>query len=117
MLTWIAAARQDDPVAHPDHVLPWKQLDSFNQRIYEIHRGKLLDVVLEYFHEIHNQFMAMIKIMSEEELLTPGVYAFIDKDSVYAWLDKYADHDRWGRTHIVKWLETGKKNVNEHPVA
>ena len=109
MLTWVAAGRSGDPVEHPDPGLTWKQLENFNQRIYEAHRDQPLEEVLAYSHTIHEQFMAMVEDMADEELLTSGVYPFLGKGSIYGWLGQYADHDRWGNTHILKTSKTRHK--------
>jgi len=84
MLTWVAAGRSGDPVEHPDPGLTWKQLENFNQRIYEAHRDQPLEEVLAYFHTIHEQFMAMVEDMADEELLTSGVYPFLARAAYMA---------------------------------
>lgn len=109
MLVWIAAGRRGDPVENPDPGLTWEQLDKFNQRVYEAHRDQPLQEVLAYFRAIHNQFMAMIEAMPEEEMLTRGCYVFIGKDTVYDWLSQYAAHDLWGKTQIRKWMKAHNK--------
>jgi hypothetical protein len=106
MLTWVTAARSGDPVEHPDPGLTWKQLNIFNQRIYEAHRDQPLEKVFEYFRSIHEQFMMMVEGMPDHEILTSGVYPFLGKGSIYGWLDQYADHDRWGNIHIRKMAKT-----------
>lgn len=109
MLTWVETARSGDPVEHPDPGLTWKQLNAFNQRIYEAHRHQPLDEVLGYFHTIHEQFITMVEVMPDKELLTSGIYPFLGRDSIYGWLGQYANHDRWGNTHIRKWFKTRRK--------
>jgi len=109
MLIWVSSARNGDPVEHPDPGLTWKQLDIFNQHIYETHRDKPLQEVIEYFHATHEQFMQMVEDMPDEELLTKGFYLFLGRGSIYGWLVQYADHDRWGNTHIKKSTGTRHK--------
>ncbi len=104
MLVWVEAARGGDPVASPDPGLTWQQLDVFNQRVYERHRDQTLEAVIEYFHDTHRQFMALVEAMPEEEMLTPGRYAFLGQDTIYKWLGAYAAHDVWGKAAIRKWL-------------
>ncbi len=105
MLVWVAAGRSGDPVEHPDPGLTWKQLDEFNQRVYAAHCDQPLDEVLAYYHSAHEQFMAMVEAMPEDEMLKPGCYAFLGKSAVYDWLKQYAAHDLWGKTHILKWMK------------
>jgi hypothetical protein len=78
----------------------------FNQRVFERHRSRPLVAVLEYFRDTHRQFMAMVEAMPEAELLTPGRYPFLGRDTIYKWLGAYAAHDLWGKTAIRKWLKT-----------
>ncbi|MFL7794927.1 MAG: DinB family protein, partial [Anaerolineae bacterium] len=52
-----------------------------------------LDDVLEYFRSTHTQFMALTESLTDEEVLTPGFYAFTGSGSLYDWLDAYAAHD------------------------
>lgn len=109
MLVWIAAGRRGDPVENPDPGLTWEQLDIFNQRVYEAHREQSLEEVLECFRTTHNQFIAMVEAMPEEEMLTRARYVFIGNDTVYDWLTQYAAHDLWGKTQIRKWMKTHNK--------
>ena len=103
MPVWLEAARCGQPVAEIEEGLNWKQFEEFNQRIYARHKDQPLEDVLAYFHETHRQFMAMVEAMPEDELLRPGRYAFIGKGAVYSWLSAYANHDKWAKTHIIRW--------------
>jgi len=105
MIVWVGGARSGDRVASPDPGLTWDQWDVFNQRVFERHRDKPLDEVLEYFRETHRQFMAMVDAMPEDEMLKPGKYSFLGKDTIYQWLGQYAGHDAWGKAAIRKWLK------------
>ena len=111
MLVWVEAARGGDPVASPDPGLTWQQLDVFNQRVYERHRDEPLEAVIEYFHDTHRQFMALVEAMSEEEMLTPSRYPFLGRDTIYKWLGAYAAHDVWGKAAIRKWLKAQRDAV------
>jgi hypothetical protein len=113
MLTWVEAGRSGDPVEHPDPGLTWKQLDIFNQRIYQAHRDQPLEEVLDYFHASHDQFMIMVEGIPDEELLTGSIFPFLGRDNIYGWLVQYANHDRWGNTHILKWSGNRHKPVKK----
>ncbi len=109
MLVWVEAARGGDLVASPDPGLTWKQLDAFNQRVYGRHRDQPPEAVIEYFHETHRQFMALVEAMPEEEMLTPGRYPFLGRDTIYKWLGAYAAHDVWAKAAIRKWQKTQRE--------
>jgi hypothetical protein len=120
MSIWMNAARGGDPVEQPDPGLTWRQLDLFNDRVYEAHRDQPLDEVLAYFHEAHRQFMELVDAMPEAEMLTLGAYPFLGKDTIYKWLVAYADHDAWGKKEISKWFEArpeAERKVSQGPDA
>ncbi len=106
MLTWMAAARRGEAVETPEPGLTWKQLDIFNERVYQAHRNQPLEEVLAYFHDIHRQFMHLVDEMPEDEMLTPSRHAFTGKGAVYGWLAAYANHDLWAKTKIREWLKS-----------
>jgi len=106
MPVWLETARGGQPVDEIEEGLNWKQFTEFNQRIYLRHKDQSLEDVLVYFHETHRQFMAMVEAMPEDEMLQPGRYAFIGKGAVYSWLHQYASHDKWAKTHIIRWKKT-----------
>lgn len=105
MPVWIAAARRGERVESPAPGLTWKQLDIFNQRIYQAHREKPLAEVLEYFRTTDRQFMEMVESMAEDEMLAHSRYEFIGQGTVYDWLSAYAAHDLWGKKKIRQWLK------------
>jgi hypothetical protein len=103
---WIAASRRGEEVETPAPGLTWKDLHILNQRIYEEHCDQPLDDVLEYFRSTHTQFMALTESLTDEEVLTPGFYAFTGGGSLYDWLNAYAAHDLWGKKKIREWMRT-----------
>ena len=105
MPAWIEAARRGGPVETPEPGLTWKQLDIVNRRIYEAYRDRPLEDVLDYFRSVHRRFMAMVEAMPEDEMPTPGRYAFTGKSAVYGWLSGFAAHDLWGKTKIRAWMK------------
>jgi hypothetical protein len=111
MSVWLDAARCGQLVDEIEQGLNWKQFEEFNQRIYLRHKDQSLEDVLAYFHEIHRKFMRMVEAMPEDEMLKPGRYAFIGKGAVYSWLNAYANHDKWAKTHLIKWEKLNKENL------
>jgi hypothetical protein len=101
MPAWVGAARRGETVEQPD----WKNLDGFNDRLYQAHKDQSLDEVLAYFHEIHRQFMEMVEAMPEEEMLTRSYYPFTGKGAIWDWLNAYAAHDMWGKKKIHQWIK------------
>lgn len=105
MPVWVTEARSGAVVVTPEHGYSWDRLDLFNKTIYERHRDQPLDTVLEYFHGTHAQFMEMVVVMPETELLTPRYYSFTGKGAIWDWLKAYANHDLWAKTQIRKWMK------------
>jgi hypothetical protein len=106
---WIAASRRGERVETPAPGLTWKDLGVLNQLIYEAHRDQSLEDVLEYFRATHTRFMALVESLTDEEILTPGYYAFTGGGSLYDWLNAYAAHDLWGKSKIRQWLKAQEK--------
>ncbi len=113
LMPWVAAARRGEPVETPAPGLTWKQLDVVNQGIYQAHRDQTLVEVLEYFHATYRQFMELVEAMPEVEMLAPGRYAFTGRGLIYDWLIAYAEHDRWGKTEIRKWMKAHQSSEIE----
>ena len=106
---WIAASRRGERVETPAPGLTWKDLGVLNQLIYEAHRDQSLEDVLEYFRATHTRFMALVESLTDDEILTPGYYAFTGGGSLYDWLNAYAAHDLWGNSKIRQWLKAQEK--------
>lgn len=106
---WIAASRRGERVETPAPGLTWKDLGVLNQLIYEAHRDQSLEDVLEYFRATHTRFMALVESLTDDEILTPGYYAFTGGGSLYDWLNAYAAHDLWGKSKIRQWLKAQEK--------
>ena len=106
---WIAASRRGERVETPAPGLTWKDLGVLNQLIYEAHRDQSLEDVLEYFRATHTRFMALVESLTDEEILTPGYYAFTGGGSLYDWLNAYSAHDLWGKSKIRQWLKAQEK--------
>jgi hypothetical protein len=103
---WIAASRRGEHVETPAPGLTWKDLHILNQRIYEEHCDQSLDDVLEYFRSTHTRFMVLAESLTDEEVLTPGFYAFTGDGPLYDWLNAYAAHDLWGKRKIREWIRS-----------
>jgi len=102
---WLAKARAGQKVINPADDLTWKQLDVFNQRVYEKYCDWPLEEVRAFYERAHAELLDMVRGMSHEELLTPGYYTFTGKGAVYDWMSAFAAHDRWAKTKILHWRQ------------
>ncbi|HEX9106451.1 MAG TPA: ClbS/DfsB family four-helix bundle protein [Longimicrobiales bacterium] len=105
MPVWLEAARRGEATPGPEPDLTWHQLGEFNRRVFETHRARRLESVLDYFRTAHGRFMEMVVAMPEEEMLAPARYPLTGKQALYDWLVQYAQHDAWGTRRILEWLE------------
>lgn len=113
MLDWVEASRRGESVAGPEPGLTWRDMKPFNQRIFERHRDRRLDEVVDYFRAAHARFMEMVAAMPAEEMLARGRYRLTGKQAIYDWLLQYAGHDGWGRCRIEEW-QAGRSHPAEH---
>jgi hypothetical protein len=105
---WIVASRRGEDVETPAPGLTWaiKDVHILNQRIFEEHQNQSLEDVLAYFRDTHTEFMMSVEDLTDEEVLTPGYYAFTRDGALYDWLKAYAAHDLWGKNKIRQWLKS-----------
>ncbi len=98
---WLEPSRRGESVPEPN----WKLIEAINEKIYQKHKDKSLEEVLEFFRATHCQFMALVEAMPEDEMLTPARYTFLGKGALWDWLNSYAAHDLWGKKHILKRIK------------
>jgi len=108
---WIEACRRGEDAEAPAPGLTWavKDIKILNQRIFEEHQNQSLEDVLAYFRDTHTQFMTLVESLTDEEILTPGHYAFTGGGPLYDWLNAYAAHDMWGKTKIRQWMKAQER--------
>ena len=109
VLGWYAAGLRGETPALPAEGYKWSQLPTLNQRIYEQHRDRSLADVLEGFRTSYHQIMALAESLSEEELFTPGRYAWARTNALASYIVSCtSSHYRWARTELCKGLRTRK---------
>jgi hypothetical protein len=109
-IDWYQAGLRGVMPEIPAPGIGWDQLDYLNQRIYEKHRDRLLDDVLQEFIESYNQVLAVIENIPEKEIFKIGVYAWLGENNmVDIILANTANHYQWAKRHIRKWLKAQGK--------
>jgi len=111
-LSWYKAGRRGQAPHTPAEGFNWGQLPALNQRIYEKHRDRPLGDVLKQFKTSYRQALKAAQGMSEEELFTPGYYAWTKKNALAAYfIGCMSSHYHWARTELGKGLGRKKKGA------
>jgi len=112
-LGWLAAGQRGETPHVPAEGYKWSQLPALNQAIYEKHRDRPLDEMLNLFRASYNQITAAIENLSEEELFTPGRFPWMNKNALAAYfVSATSSHYRWARTEIRKGLKAAQKQAS-----
>jgi hypothetical protein len=110
VLGWYKAGRRGQVPHTPAEGFSWGQLPALNQQIYEKHRDRPLDDVLKQFRASYRQMLKAVQGLSEEDLFTPGRYAWAKKNTLGAYITSCtSSHYRWARTEMRKGLKARQK--------
>ena len=103
VLSWLAAGKRGETPHTPAEGFKWNELPRLNQHIYEKHRQRALEEVLSDFQDSYRQMQAAAQGMSEEELFTPGRYAWARQNTLAAYVNSSTgSHYRWARSEMSK---------------
>lgn len=112
VLAWYKAGRRGQTPHTPAEGYTWGQLPELNQRIYEKHKGRALDDVTRQFRASYRQMLKLVQGLTEEELFTPSLHAWMKKNTLAAYINSAtSSHYRWARTEMRKGLKAGKKRA------
>jgi hypothetical protein len=105
MLVWIDTSRRGETPAVPEEGYTMKDESGFNLYVLALHKDMSLEQARAYFDETHHRFMAHAELVTDEEMLSPGYFAFTGKSPLYSWYSAYANHDAWARKKMQAWLK------------
>lgn len=109
-LGWYAAGLRGEVPALPAEGFSWRQLPQLNQRIYERYRELDPAAVLARFEESYRQIRQLVEGLSDEDLLTPGRFAWTGKNALRSYIaPNTSEHYRWARQEIRKGLKAKLK--------
>jgi uncharacterized protein (TIGR03083 family) len=110
VLGWHQAGLRGETPELPAPGFKWSQTPQLNQQIYEKHRERPLDEVLELFRASHQEILATIQGLSNEELFTSGHYAWTKKNTLGTYMvSATSSHYLWARKEIRKGLRAKAK--------
>ena len=103
VLGWYRAGLRGEIPELPAPGYKWNQTPQLNQMIYEKHRDRPLDEVMELFGALHQEILDVIKKLSNEELFTTGKYAWTKKNTMGTYfVSATSSHYLWARKEIRK---------------
>jgi hypothetical protein len=110
---WYAAGQRGETPALPAVGYKWSQIPALNQHIYEQHCHLSAGQALALFRQSHAETLRFIESLPEDELTTPGYYAWLKDSSLLVYLNaNTAAHYRWAVKDIrntVKQLGLGDR--------
>ncbi len=105
-LSWHKAGARGKTIAIPAEGFNWAQLPALNQQILEKHRDRPLAEVLKGFRQSYRQMLKTVTDLSDEDLFTPGRYAWTKKNTLGAYfVSAGSSHYNWARKEIRKCLK------------
>ncbi|MBN1304662.1 MAG: ClbS/DfsB family four-helix bundle protein [Anaerolineales bacterium] len=103
---WYQTSLQGGAPAVPAAGLNWGQIPELNQRIYKHYRDRSLVEILELFRDSHSTMVSFIEEASDEALTTPGLYPWMNKNTLLAYLNSASgSHYRWALREIKKMVK------------
>jgi len=106
-LSWYQAGLRGEVPKTPDEKYNWRQLPALNQEIYEKYKDRSLDEVRQAFEVSFEEMMTALDQMSEEELFSPGYYAWTGSGLLRDFMNaNTASHYRWA-TRLVRKFARG----------
>lgn len=105
---WYEIGLRGEKPAVPAPGFNWGQLPALNQAIYEKYENMPLDDVLMMFRASHAQSIQFIENLSDGELATPGLYPWMNRNTLLAYLNSTTgSHYLWALKEIKKSLING----------
>ena len=103
---WYETGLRGEVPSVPAEGYKWSQLPALNQKIYEQYRRHPLPEVLEQFRASHQKTVKLIESLSESDLFTAGLYAWMNQNHLSAYLKaNTGSHYRWARTEMRKGMK------------
>ncbi len=99
--TWYEAGRGGEQPAVPAPGYKWSQMPALNQAIYEKYADLPLDDALAMLGASHVRTMQFIEKLSDSELTAPGLYPWMNQNTLMAYLNSItASHYVWALKQI-----------------
>lgn len=107
VLHWWRTGKAGGNPAVPGEGFKWSQLPALNEAIYQKYRDDSWDTVWQAKARSYDETYALVQSLSEEELFTPGLQPWMNKNTLAAYFNSCtAAHYRWAAKEIKRWLKT-----------
>jgi len=108
-LGWYNAGLCGEKPILPAPGYKWSEIPALNQAIYEKHQPAPLEEIVERFRASHRQVMELLHSLSDEQLFTPGQYAWTQNNTLGTYfVSNTSSHYRWARTEMRKQIKKRK---------
>lgn len=102
---WYETGLRGEKPAVPATGFKWSQLPEVNQNIYEKYEKLPLDDIFDRFKASHSKTVQFIESLSDLELTTPGLYPWMNRNTLLAYLNSITgSHYLWALKEIKKSL-------------
>ena len=106
VLNWHAAGLRGETPELPAPGFKWNQTPALNQQIFEQHRDRPLNEILDKFQASHEEILGVIQGFSNEVLFTAGQFAWTQKNTLGTYfVSATSSHYLWARKEIRKGLK------------
>ena len=106
LFTWYETGLRGEVPAVPASGYKWSQLPALNQCIYEKHCHLAPEQALSLFRESHQKTLQFITALSDSDLITPGLYTWMNQNTLMAYLNSTtAAHYVWALKEARKVLK------------
>lgn len=103
-LGWYRTGLRGEVPEVPAPGLKWNQTPQLNRAIFETHRDRPLAEVVAAFRASRREILGVIESLSDEDLFTPGRFAWTHKNTLGAYfVSATSSHYLWARTRIARW--------------
>jgi hypothetical protein len=101
---WYEGGLRGETPAVPATGYNWGQLPALNQVIYEKYKHLSLDETLLMFRASHQKTIKFIEGLSDEELTIPGLYPWMNRNTLLAYLNSTTgSHYVWAVKEAKKY--------------
>ncbi len=105
-LGWYQAGERGQTPHLPAEGFNWAQLPALNRQIYEARRARPLAEVRQQYRASYQRILKTVQALSEEELFTPKLYAWTNKNALAAYfISATSSHYAWARKEVRKCLK------------
>jgi len=105
-LGWYQAGLRGESPPLPAEGFKWNQIPALNEQLYQKHRDQPLAEAIQAFRASYRQIRETLQAITEEDLFTPGRYAWTKKLALAAYfISATSSHYVWARKEVKKCLK------------